>query len=79
VLIRVNASLIGSHIIRGPKSISISSYILILPLWVIKDKLYTAELRILQIGRIALISRKVQYNLRPCFWLALISKVIKIE
>ena len=59
VLIRVNVSLIGSHIIRGPKSISISSYFLILPLRVIKNKLYMAKLRILRIGRIALISWKV--------------------
>ena len=59
MLIRVNASPIGSHIIRGPKSVSISSYFLILPLWVIKNKLYIVELRILRIERIALISRKV--------------------
>jgi hypothetical protein len=45
VLIRVNISLIGSHIIRGPKSINISSYFLVLPLWIIKNELYTAELR----------------------------------
>ena len=44
---RVNISLIGSYIIRGPKSISISSYFLILPLRIIKNKLYIAELRIL--------------------------------
>jgi hypothetical protein len=43
VLMRVNISLIGSHIIRGPKSISI----LILPLWIIKNELYTVKLRIL--------------------------------
>ena len=42
---RVNISLIGSHIIRGPKSISINSYFFILPLQVIKNKFYTAELR----------------------------------
>ena len=59
MLIRVNISLIGSYIIRGPKSISISSYFLILPPQVIKNKLYIAELRILQIGTIAVISRKV--------------------
>jgi hypothetical protein len=47
VLMRVNISLIGSHIIRGPKSISISSYFLILPLWIIKNELYTVKLRIL--------------------------------
>jgi len=79
VLIRVNASLVGSYIIRGPKSISISSYFFILPLWVIKNKLYIAELRILQIERIALIPRKVRYNSRPCSWLTLISRVIKME
>jgi len=59
VLIRVNISLIGSYIIRGPKSISISSYILILPIRVMKDELYTTELKILWIGRIALILWKV--------------------
>ena len=55
MLIRVNISLIGSYIIRGPKSISISSYFLILPLRVIKNKLYIVELRILRIGTIAVI------------------------
>jgi hypothetical protein len=79
VLIGVNVSLIESYIIRGPKSISISSHLLILPLWVIKNKLYIVELRILQIGTIAVILRKVRYNLRPCSWLMLISRVIKIE
>ena len=44
---RVNTSLIESYIIRGPKSISINSYFLILPPQMIKNKLYTAELRIL--------------------------------
>jgi hypothetical protein len=44
---RYNISLIGSYIIRGPKFISISSYFLILPPWVIKKELYTTELRIL--------------------------------
>ena len=52
---RVNISLIGSYIIKGPKSISINSHFLILPLWIIKNELYTAELRILQMGRIAFI------------------------
>ena len=52
---RVNISLIGSYIIRGPKSISISSHFFILPLRVIKNKLYIVELRILWIGRIAYI------------------------
>jgi len=79
VLIRVNTSLIGSHIIRGPKSIGINSHFLILPPRVIKNELYIAELRILRIETIAVISRKVQYNLRPCSWPTLISRVIKIE
>jgi hypothetical protein len=79
VLIRVNISLIGSYIIRGPKSISISSYFLILLLRVIKNKLYTVELRILWMGTIAIISRKVRYNLRPYSWPMLISRVIEIE
>ena len=79
VLIRVNTNLIGSHIIRGPKSISISSHFLILPLRIIKNKLYTVELRILRIERIAFISQKVRYNLRPCSQLTLIGRVIKIE
>jgi hypothetical protein len=55
MLIKVNISLIGSYIIRGPKSISISSYFLILPPQIIKNELYTAELRILWIGKIAFI------------------------
>ena len=59
MLIRVNISLIGSYIIRGPKSISISSYFFILPLWIIKKELYIIELRILQIVRIAFIVQKV--------------------
>ena len=78
VLIRVNISLIGSYIIRGPKSISISSYFLILLLQIIKNRLYIVELRILQIGRVAFILQKVQYNLRPFSQLKFISKVIKI-
>ena len=56
---RCNASLIESHIIRGPKFISISSYFLILPPWVIKKEFYTTKLRILWIRRIALIVQKV--------------------
>ena len=59
MLIRVNISLIGSYIIRGPKSISISSYFLILPLRVIKNKLYIVELKILWMGTVAVILRKV--------------------
>jgi len=55
MLIRVNVSLIESYIIRSPESISISSYFLILPPWVIKNKLYAAELRILRIETIAVI------------------------
>jgi hypothetical protein len=47
VLIRVNISLIRSYIIRGLKSISISSYFLILPLRIIKNEFYTVKLRIL--------------------------------
>ena len=53
---RYNISLIGSHIIRGPKFISISSYFLVLPPQIIKKELYIIELRILQIRRIALIT-----------------------
>ena len=56
---RVNISLIGSHIIRGPEFISINSYFLILPPRMIKNELYTAELRILWMGRIAFILQKV--------------------
>jgi len=59
MLIRVNISLIGSYIIRSPKSISISSYFFILSLRVIKNKLYAVELRILWIETIAVILRKV--------------------
>ena len=44
---RVNISLIKSYIIKGPKSINISSYFLILPPWIIKNKFYIAEFRIL--------------------------------
>jgi hypothetical protein len=44
---RVNISLIGSYIIKGPESISISSHFLILPLWIMKNELYIAEIRIL--------------------------------
>ena len=55
VLIRVNISLIGSHIIRGPESISINSYFFILPPQVIKNKLYIVKLRILRMGKIAFI------------------------
>jgi hypothetical protein len=44
---RVNISLIESYIIRGPKFINISSYFLILPLWIIKNELYIVKLRIL--------------------------------
>jgi hypothetical protein len=47
VLIRVKVSLIGSYIIRGPKSINISSDFLILSPQMIKNELYTAELKIL--------------------------------
>ena len=79
MLIKVNINLIGSYIIRGPEFISINSHFLVLPLWIMKNKLYTAELRILQMGRIAFISRKVRYNLRLYSWLTLVSRVIKIE
>jgi hypothetical protein len=56
---RVNISLIGSHIIRGPKSITISSHFFILPPQIIKNKLYIVKLKILQIRRIAFILQKV--------------------
>ena len=59
MLIRYSIGLIGSHIIRGPEFISISSYFLILPPQVIKKELYIIELRILRIGRIAFIAQKV--------------------
>ena len=59
VLIRVNISLIGSYIIRGPEFININSHFLILPLRIIKNKLYIVELRILQIRKIAFILRKI--------------------
>ena len=52
---RVNTNLIKSYIIRGPKSISISSHFLILPPRIIKNEFYTAELRILRIGKIVFI------------------------
>ena len=55
MLIRVNVSLIGSYIIRGPKFISISSYFFILPLRITKNELYIVELRILRIKKIAFI------------------------
>jgi hypothetical protein len=56
---RCNASLIGSHVIRGPEFISISSYFLVLPPRVMKKELFTTELRILRMGWIALVARKV--------------------
>ena len=52
-MIRVNVSLIGSYIIRGPEFISISSHFL--PLWMMKNELYIAELKILWIGTITVI------------------------
>jgi len=55
MLIKVNISLIENHIIRGPKSISISSHFFVLPLWVMKNEFYIAELRILWMERIAVI------------------------
>ena len=52
---RVNISLIESYIIRGLEFINISSYFFILPLQVIKNELYIAELRILWMRKIAFI------------------------
>ena len=52
---RVNINLIKSYIIRGPESINISNHFLIFPPRIMKNELYTAELRILQIRRIAFI------------------------
>jgi hypothetical protein len=59
VLMRCNVSLIGSYVIRDPEFISISSYFLILPPRVMKKKLYTTEVRILQMAWIAFVARKV--------------------